>query len=72
MITSSSTACVIGLTWGGVRFAWTSPQVLVPLILGLTGIFGFLVYEATIANEPLVSLSSYKHAPLRISALLEH
>ncbi|KAJ3552285.1 hypothetical protein NM688_g4228 [Phlebia brevispora] len=54
IIIASSTACVIGLTWGGVKFAWSSAQVLAPLIIGLVGIAGFLVYEAKIASEPVV------------------
>ncbi|GJE88880.1 MFS general substrate transporter [Phanerochaete sordida] len=54
LIIASSSACVIGLTWGGVQFPWTSAHVLAPLILGLVGIIGFLVYEALVASEPLV------------------
>ncbi|KAJ3552511.1 hypothetical protein NM688_g4116 [Phlebia brevispora] len=54
IIIASSTACVVGLTWGGVKFAWSSAQVLTPLILGLAGIAFFLLYEAKIAKEPVV------------------
>lgn len=62
MVVASSTAIIIGLTWGGVQFAWTSSNVLVPLIVGFVGMVGFFIYEATLAKEPLVSnaLSSYE------------
>ncbi|KAJ3559559.1 hypothetical protein NM688_g271 [Phlebia brevispora] len=54
IIIAASTSACIGLTWGGVRFAWSSAQVLVPLILGLVGIIVFLIYEATWAKDPVV------------------
>lgn len=54
MIISSSSACVIALTWGGVRYSWTSVHVLAPLTVGLVGIAFFFFYEAIYAKEPLV------------------
>ena len=57
----STTACVIGLTWGGVQFAWASPRVLVPLIVGLIGIVAFMIFEAKIPKEPLVSHTVLLH-----------
>jgi hypothetical protein len=30
-----------------------SAQILVPLILGLLGIFAFMIYEALVPNEPI-------------------
>lgn len=55
LIISSSSAVVISLTWGGVRYAWTSANVLAPLIIGLIGMISFVFYEAKVAKEPLVS-----------------
>ena len=56
LIIASASSCVIGLTWGGVQFPWSSAHVLAPLIIGIVGIIGFLVYEALVAREPLVHL----------------
>ena len=50
----STTSALLGLTWGGIQFAWSSAQVLAPLIVGLVGIGGFFLYEAFVATEPLV------------------
>lgn len=50
----SSVSVFLGLTWGGVFYAWSSPQVLAPLIIGLAGIVGFVVYEATLSPSPMV------------------
>ena len=50
----STTAVVIGMTWGGVEYAWTSAPVLAPLIIGGVGLLLFLLYEALWARHPLV------------------
>ncbi|GJE91677.1 MFS general substrate transporter [Phanerochaete sordida] len=54
LITSSSSACVIGLTWGGVKYPWSSIHVLAPLVIGIAGIAFFFVYEALWAKNPLI------------------
>ena len=51
----STTAFVIGLTWGGVTHPWSSASVLVPLIVGAVGLVVFVAYEAIFAKEPIVS-----------------
>ncbi|KAA1466884.1 MFS general substrate transporter [Dentipellis sp. KUC8613] len=56
LIISSTTSVVVGLTWGGVQFSWTSAKVLAPLILGLVGLCAFAVYEAMLANNPMVPI----------------
>ncbi len=50
----STAGIVIALSWGGVNFAWTSANVLVPLIVGLLGLVFFIYYEAKFATYPLV------------------
>lgn len=57
LIIASSSSTVIGLTWGGVKFPWTSAHVLVPLIVGLLGLVGSMAYEATLARVPLVPIA---------------
>ncbi|KAF7794628.1 hypothetical protein EIP86_005764 [Pleurotus ostreatoroseus] len=54
LIISSSSSCVLALTWGGVRYPWSSAHVLTPLIVGLAGMGIFLYYEARFAKEPIV------------------
>ena len=46
-----------GITWGGVKYSWTSPRVLAPLIIGLVGMVIFGLYEAKVAKNPLVRLA---------------
>ncbi|KAJ3543934.1 hypothetical protein NM688_g5798 [Phlebia brevispora] len=52
--TLSTVSCVIALTWAGIRYPWSSAKILVPLILGLFGLAIFLLYEATLARNPIV------------------
>ncbi|KAG8874652.1 hypothetical protein FRB97_005748 [Tulasnella sp. 331] len=54
LVVSATTATIIGRTWGGVRYPWSSWHVLVPLVLGFVGLAGFLVYEANFPVEPVV------------------
>ncbi|KAI0960811.1 hypothetical protein AcV7_000093 [Taiwanofungus camphoratus] len=50
LVIGSTTAVVIGMTWGGVEYRWSSPQVLVPLCVGGVGLGVFLLYEALWAS----------------------
>ena len=54
LVISSTTALVIAITWGGVRFAWSSAKVLVPLVLGFVGLGIFMWYEFRFAPYPMV------------------
>ena len=57
LVIASTVAYTIGLTWGGITAPWGSVTVLVPLVLGLIGLGFFIMYEATLANHPLVCAS---------------
>jgi hypothetical protein len=51
---ASSTATILGLTWGGVSYSWSSYKVLVPLILGIAGMGAFLWIEKRFVQHPTV------------------
>ncbi|KAJ7629491.1 iron permease [Mycena polygramma] len=57
LVVAATTSTIIGLTWGGIQFPWGSAHVLVPLILGILGLGGFLVYEGRYAEYPMVPFS---------------
>ncbi|KAI0324265.1 iron permease [Cubamyces sp. BRFM 1775] len=54
LIIGSTTSALLGLTWGGIQFSWSSPQVLAPLIIGFVGIFAWVAYEMYIPAEPTI------------------
>ena len=51
----SATAIVIGLTWGGIQYPWSSAHVLSALIVGLIGLGVFFIYEIYLCKLPVVS-----------------
>ena len=55
LVTGSTTSVVIGLTWGGVQYPWSSARVLSPLIVGLVGLCTFVIYEIYFCKPPVVS-----------------
>ncbi|CAK5275820.1 unnamed protein product [Mycena citricolor] len=56
MVIIGSGLVIIGLTWGGIRYPWSSAPVLVTLILGVLFLFAFGVYEATVPERPTIPL----------------
>ncbi|KAF8313799.1 iron permease [Clavulina sp. PMI_390] len=51
LIVSSTGSVILALTWGGVTYSWKSAKVLAPLIIGLLGISGFLLYEGYVEKD---------------------
>ncbi len=52
---ASTCAMMLALTWGGIRFPWTSVNILVPLSIGLFGLIATLAYESKCPAHPVVS-----------------
>lgn len=53
LLVASVVAVLIALTWGGEQYRWSSWHTLVPLILGVIGLIGFLWIESTkLIREP--------------------
>lgn len=43
MFVGSLTACLVGISWGGIQFPWKSPATLVPIALGSSCLAVFFV-----------------------------
>ena len=56
LLTASTTSFLMPVSWGGVMFAWSSFRTLVPLVLGICGLFVFVMYETYVAKTPLIPL----------------
>lgn len=55
ILIASTVAILYALTYGGTRYPWTSWHVLVPLVLGLAGLGGFMLFETSpLVIEPVV------------------
>ena len=53
---AATTSFLIPVTWGGVQYPWDSWRTLVPLIVGVVGFAGFIVYENYVPSEPTFRL----------------
>ena len=53
---TSFTSFLIGLTWGGVQFPWSSFRTLVPLLVGILGIGATFTWEKWGAKQPFIRL----------------
>ena len=56
LLTASTTSFLMPVSWGGVMFAWSSFRTLVPLVLGICGLFVFVMYETYVSKTPLIPL----------------
>ncbi|OJT15449.1 hypothetical protein TRAPUB_7994 [Trametes pubescens] len=54
LITGSTVSVLLAITWGGLRFPWTSFHVLVPLIIGAIGLVTFFVTQYYWLKGPTV------------------
>ncbi|KAL0570472.1 hypothetical protein V5O48_011487 [Marasmius crinis-equi] len=57
LVISSTTAVVIGLSWGGVVYSWSSSHVLSTLIVGFVGFVLFFVHQAKWAANPIIPIT---------------
>jgi MFS family permease len=67
-----ATPMLIALSWAGGKYAWSSYQVLVPLIIGLATMGGFVVLEsnARLVPNPIMPPDLFGHSITAIVFLL--
>ncbi|EMR62672.1 hypothetical protein MGN70_008960 [Eutypa lata] len=57
---AGSTIIVLGLTWGGGDYPWSSPHVIATLVVGFAVSLGFVLWEWKGPKYPLVALHVFK------------
>ncbi|KAI1479678.1 major facilitator superfamily transporter [Daldinia eschscholtzii] len=60
VFTSSATAFLLAVSWGGSQYSWDSAATLVPLILGTVGLIAVAFYVAYIAKYPFIPGSLFR------------
>lgn len=55
LIIASTCSVILGLTFGGVRWPWSSPRVIAPIVLGIVGLGLSLLYEFNVPSHPTAS-----------------
>ncbi|KAK2773985.1 MFS multidrug transporter [Colletotrichum kahawae] len=54
LFTASWVSLLVGISWGGVQFAWGSAQTVAPITLGVVGLAATVIYEARYAPHPFL------------------
>ena len=68
ILIASTVSVLIALTWAGPVYSWSDARILTPLIIGIAGLVGFAVYEASgIPSEPVMPLRLF---PNRTSTII--
>jgi EmrB/QacA subfamily drug resistance transporter len=60
---------LLGLSWGGNQFAWSSPQVVSALVTGLVMVIVFVLYESRIPN-PILPLAVFRNRVVGIGLIV--
>jgi len=71
LFVGGTTSLLLGLSWGGVLHPWGSAQTLVPIAIGVASCLGFILYEAWLAEEPLIPLSLFCNTTANVSYLID-
>ena len=58
---ASVTAVLVPLSWGGVMYDWDHWRTLVPLLVGVAGLFVFVFWEIYGATEPMIRLTVFQN-----------
>lgn len=69
-LTGSLVCFLIGLSWGGVQYAWGDWQTWFPMVQGAEGIIFTMVYEFVLAKEPIVIPTIFNNRSMIICFLL--
>ena len=67
---ASTTSFLMGITWGGVMYAWNSWRTLTPIVLGVFGLCLFVYWETKFPEYSLLPLSIFKNRDSNIAYLL--
>ncbi|KAJ7241437.1 Mfs1.1 [Mycena rebaudengoi] len=54
LIIGGTASCIVALTWAGVVYSWSSPQVLAPILVGIFGLVWAIAYDAKMARNPSI------------------
>jgi MFS family permease len=65
LMVGAAVALMLALTWGGRRYAWTSPQILALLVASIT-LWAFFAGRVMTAEEPFIPLSVLRDGAMRV------
>lgn len=54
------TSFLVGISWGGVQYAWNSAQTVAPIVVGIVTVIVAIIWEVYGAREPFLRPSLFK------------
>jgi EmrB/QacA subfamily drug resistance transporter len=69
LFTIAVTTLLLGVTWGGTEYAWTSPMIIGLLSMGVVGSGLFLIQEGR-AEDPLLPLKMFKNDVFSVAVVM--
>lgn len=51
------TSLLLGITWGGVQYSWSSYKTRLPILLGGLSLIVDVMYESLVPGEPSIRVS---------------
>ncbi|KAI4732836.1 WD40 repeat-like protein [Aureobasidium sp. EXF-12298] len=58
---ASTTLFLVGISWGGTEYPWSSATTLCPLLIGLAGVVLTVIYETKYAAIPFLRMSVFNN-----------
>ncbi|KAH0262852.1 MFS general substrate transporter, partial [Aureobasidium melanogenum] len=58
---ASTTLFLVGISWGGTEYPWSSATTLCPLLIGLAGVVLTVIYETKYASVPFLRMSIFNN-----------
>src|SRR5437588_4472857 len=65
LMVSAAIALMLALTWGGRRYAWSAPQIVV-LFVGSAGLWLLFAWRVMTTQEPFIPLSVLRDGAMRV------
>lgn len=61
----SVSSFLMGITWGGGQFAWSSWRTLFPICLGLVGVLAAILWLLKVPTNPFICLALFRNTSSR-------
>jgi MFS family permease len=62
-------ALLMPITWGGIMYPWNHPSTVVPMVVGVLGVVGFICYEKYVPSNPMIRLAVFTNRTSAVNYL---
>jgi hypothetical protein len=66
---ASLSSLLVGIAAGGTSRPWSSAAVIVPIVLGVCGLIGFVCIEKWVATLPILTLEVFQNNTAKIAMI---